>query len=223
MLPSLIFYLQVVEEARCVWADSTAENLAINTSDDSFSLQPTTIKTRSKTKIKTDSNLSENVGKNDLFQFPYVSVEIRKKMMRIFDSQVAFCEVSILPLLLYPNISIERIFCLTDTGTGAPSGMISLKLLFVPMKDAVIPPSMSMKPPIESFSGNYDDSDQARNILGTGGDRHGSSINIRPEQFDNGSKILSINDGTKHFCSNQMKNEQQVKQQQLSTHLHSSE
>ena len=219
MFPSLIFYLQVVEGARCVWADSTRENLVINTSDDSFSLQPTTIKTKSKTKIKTDSNLSENIEKN---AFPYVSVEIRKKMMRIFDSQVAFCEVSILPLLLYPNIPIERIFCLTDTGTGTPSGMISLKLLFMPMKGAIIPPSISMKLPIESFSGNFDDSDEARNILGSGGDRHGSSINIRPEQFEKGSNILSIDDGTKYLCSNQIKNEQQVKQQQLSTHLEES-
>ena len=136
-------------------------------------------------KKKSDLNSTNVHEKQDLLSFSYVSVEIRKKMMRIFDSQVAFCEVSILPLLIHPNACVERLFCLKDTGTGAPSGMLLLKLLFRPFIDIPIPIPISIPKKIveEHSSINSIDADEAETFLGSGGDRYGSNVNLKAEEL----------------------------------------
>ena len=94
--------------------------------------------------------------------------------------------------------------------------MIALKLLFIPLQDELIPPSIFKNLPMECSSGNSGDSDQGEHLLGSGGDRVGSSINIKSECSKIGSKIPCIDNETENLYPNQTKKEQQQRiQQQL--------
>ena len=66
-----------------------------------------------------------------LSSVPSVIVEIQKRVMRIFDSPVARCEVSLLPLLLHPGVTAERWFEMKCERTGTRSGMLLLRLLLM--------------------------------------------------------------------------------------------
>ena len=98
----------------------------------------------------SDSSYDSGIGPSscDLQLCPYISVEIRKKVMRIFDSQIAFSEISLLPLLLYPNNYIEKYFEINDINTGQSCGMLLLRLLYIPSIPILIPV------PISNFNSN---------------------------------------------------------------------
>ena len=104
----------------CVWAGGAAGNLDVN-HDESFEV--------TKTDIMNKNNSSGDAF--DVASSSYVKIEIKKRLMRIFDSSVGYCEVSILPLLLYPGVVTERWFQLLCPSTGSRCGMLLLRLLMV--------------------------------------------------------------------------------------------
>jgi hypothetical protein len=63
-----------------------------------------------------------------------LALNLWRKMMGFFDGVVASTDISLLPLILYPNVVCERWFSLRD-GEGRPRGQILLRLKFVTKSD----------------------------------------------------------------------------------------
>ena len=114
----------------CVWAGGAAGNLDID-NDESFEVINSD--GRSRNMNVSDNMKAQNMTTDafDVTSSSYVKIEVKKRLMRIFDSTVGCCEVSILPLLLYPGTVTERWFQLLCPRTGSRCGMLLLRLLLV--------------------------------------------------------------------------------------------
>ena len=136
-------HVAVVDESdRCIW-NQGADGFIDVDNDDSFEIVPlrsssidddSSVINSSSQKYnnpgigKSDSNLEEDI---DIIAFPYLQLDVKRRMMiNIFDSTIAGCEISILPLMLHPNVTTERWFALTDFTTGEMCGKILVRLLF---------------------------------------------------------------------------------------------
>ena len=75
----------------------------------------------------------DNISSNSNISYS-LEVEIWKSMYTLFDSLFASSRVNLVPLLIYPNIIVERWFELKDNEKSS-CGMILLRLKFVPNKD----------------------------------------------------------------------------------------
>ena len=136
-------HVAVVDESdRCIWNqgadgfidvdnDDSFEIVPLRSSsidDDSSGINSNSQKYSNPGISKSDSNLEEDI---DISSFPYLQLDVKRRMMiNIFDSTIAGCEISILPLMLHPNVTTERWFALTDFTTGEMCGKILVRLLF---------------------------------------------------------------------------------------------
>jgi hypothetical protein len=119
-----------VGDGDCVWAGGAAGNLDID-NDESFKVMNSDDRSRN---MNMSDNMNAQNMTTDMFDVTsstYVKIEVKKRLMRIFDSTVGCCEVSILPLLLYPGTVTERWFQLLCPRTGSRCGMLLLRLLLV--------------------------------------------------------------------------------------------
>jgi hypothetical protein len=140
--PVLFCSIQTVGDGDCVWAGGAAGDIDVS-SDEFFDLQST----------HRGDGLPRSA---DLSSSPSVSIEIKKRVMRIFDSSIALCTVSLLPLLLHPGTVTERWFELCSPAGGTRCGMLLLRLLLVLHDDipqASAPSLASVSESVSSASG----------------------------------------------------------------------
>jgi hypothetical protein len=143
--PILFCCIQTVGDGDCVWAGGAAGDIDVS-SDEYFDIQSTL----------RGEGLPHPA---DLSSSPSVSIEIKKRVMRIFDSSIALCSVSLLPLLLHPGTVTERWFELSNPAGGTRCGMLLLRLLLVlhddiPQASAPYPaPVPESASPVTSYGG----------------------------------------------------------------------
>ena len=121
---------------RCAWTQG-AGDVGIDVDNDD-SLEIVTLPATD----GTGGNTVDADADADIDAWPTLRLELKRRaMLRLFDSAVASCEVSIVPLIAHPNTVAERWFGLTDVATGEACGRLQLQLLFVPAPPAQLTPT----------------------------------------------------------------------------------
>ena len=222
-------HVAVVDESdRCVWSQGTEGFIDVD-NDDSLEIvslgrssiddiHSSITNNQNNSQRGTSSSTADLGNEVDVSVFPYLQLDVKRRMMiSIFDSTIAGCEISILPLMLHPNVTTERWFALTDFTTGEVCGKILVRLLFVsPQTDTAVTVGQGLTAAgQEEKVRSLPAVSQSLPVAGRG-DAKGLGPGASPCSLDEANAIMSsmsINDQQQH------QQQQQQQQQHLNEHL----